>query len=232
MIKIFEAKLDEKVIEEARRKAVKKLGEEVTEEKVIFVPFAIVHYKTYGTIRKLCIESGLLYGSGEKLWIAAVRNSYLKRGINDFDPSRLKLGYQIIPDMAENCASILKKIVKIKEQTINELKNHKIKYVGLARKMGLRNLLFGLLPYKLITFPSKHEIEKHTNIVLVNAILEELAVSEKVTILKCIKPVYQPIIVFVGEENYLALSISGKAIIEDPIFNYIVRLLSIKGSYM
>ena len=129
MIKIFEAKLDEKVIEEARRKAVKKLGEEVTEEKVIFVPFAIVHYKTYGTIRKLCIESGLLYGSGEKLWIAAVRNSYLKRGINDFDPSGFvnSLGisrlitidhggntkFYIPENYSEESFSDLKRIVKV-----------------------------------------------------------------------------------------------------------------------
>lgn len=232
MIKIFEAELDEKVIEEARRKAVKKLGEEAAEEKVLFVPFAIVYYKTNRTIRKLCVESGLLYESGEKLWIASIRNNYLKRRVKDFDLSKLKLSYQIIPDMAENCASILKKIVKIKEQTINELKDHKIKYVGLAKKMGLRNLFFGLIPYKLITFPSKSDVEKHTNIMLVNAILEELAVSEKITIIKCIKPVYQPVLVFAREENYLALSISGKAIIEDPIFNYIVRLLSLKGNYM
>ena len=232
MIKIFEAELDEKVIEEARCRAVKKLGERAAEEKVLFVPFAIVHYEINGTVRKLCIESGLLYESGEKLWIASIRNNYLKRRVKDFDPSRLKLGYQIIPDMAETCASILKKIVKIKEQTTFELKNHKKKYVGLAKKMGLRNLFFGLLPYKLIAFPSKSDVEKHTNIMLVNAILEELAVSEKITIIKCIKPIYQPVLLYAGEEKYLALSVSGKAIIEDPIFNYIFRSLSFKGNHM
>ncbi|MCD6563076.1 MAG: hypothetical protein J7K23_04055 [Thermoproteales archaeon] len=229
-INIFEAAINREIFEKIHKKTMKKLCRNNISYSLVFLPFCIIEYEDNGNIYKLCIESGPLYKENNRLWLASLRNNYLKRNIISVDISHIKnssYSVTVLRSTVKECKDIIDKLKSFREEILYELSEQRKMHIRLSRKQGIRNVLFGILPSNVIPFSSEEEIQKYSDSLLIYIILRNMHLSDNIKIIKCHNPIYQPIILVRCNEKLKTYAIISDKLVEDSFYDKLFSEISL-----
>ncbi len=231
-IEIFDSNIAPEALRKTYSKVESLFKEKPIESNLIFLPYAILEYTTRNKKYRLCIEAGPLCSKSDYLWLASIRNNYIERKIITVDLAYLsrklkEFNIILLESIKEDCNTIIKKILRFKKEVASKLYRQTREYLSLAKKYGLRNMMFGLLPTNIYLSRKKEENREYSENLLIQAILKNMNIDSETIVQKCRKPIYQPFLLYKTKERRKVYVILSKKIVDDQFFSELIKYISV-----